>query len=136
MIRVERLAVSRPTYAFNPQTWRCNEHGQWFVDAVWFKRKSGVLTATMGTYHPFIQPFRDQPTDGRYESWIAAANDNRYGGTHLASWDGDTLLCSDPRVRTEVALARIPFLGAMLNGFPNVPAGFDGWWTFPKGGGR
>lgn len=133
MIRAEKLAVSRPAYAFDPTTWVSNEHGQWFVDAVWFKRKGGVLVATMGTYHPFIQPYRDQPTDGRYDSWIAAANDNRYGGTHIASWDGQALLCSDPRVTPEAAATRIAFLDAMLGSFPHVPPGFDGWWTFPKG---
>ncbi len=133
MIRTERrLVVSRPAYAFDPSTWHSNEHGQWFVDAVWFKRKHGVLVATMGVYHPFVQPFRDQPTDGRYESWIGAANDNRYGGDHVASWDGDALLCSDPRITPEASAARIAFLDVMLTGFPNVPPGFDGWYIFPK----
>jgi hypothetical protein len=137
MIRAIRLAVSRPMYAFNPSTWRPHPAGSWFVvDAVWFRRKNGRTLAAMGTYHPMVMRRDQEPADGTYESWIGAADDNRYGGNHLASWDGAALLCTDPpAVPPEVAAERTAFLDAMLKGYPDPPPGHDGWWTFPRGGG-
>ena len=131
MIRAAKLAVSRPMYAFKPDTWRPAYVG-FEVDAVWFRRKKGQLVASLGTYHPMVLRQDQQPTDGTYESWIAAANDNRYGGGHVASWDGQALLCSDQPVSPEVTAKRIAFLDAMLKGFPAPPASFDGWWTFER----
>lgn len=133
MIRAERLVVSRPMYAFKPETWRPAIGGIGFeLEAVWFKRTKGVLSAVAGTYHPFVTPFGDEPTDGTYESWIAAANDNRYGGRWAATWDGKGLKCFSQPVTPDTAAKWIEFLDAMLKGYPNPPAGWDGWWTFPK----
>lgn len=133
MIRAARLAPSRPMYAFNPDTWKPTTYGVGFqVDAVWFRRKNGKLLASMGTYHPMVGRRDLQPTDGLCASWIAAADDNRYGGSHLASWDGSALLCSDQPVAPDVAAERVVFLDAMLRGYPEVPSGHDGWWTFQK----
>lgn len=136
MIRATRLAVSRPTYAFRPETWRADPAGSRFVvDAVWFRRKDGRTLAAMGEYHPMVMLRDAEPTDGMYGSWIAAADDNRYGGDHHASWDGTALLCTDmPAITPKVAAERTAFLTAMLDGFPDPPPGYDGWWTFPRGG--
>lgn len=133
MIRAARLAASRPMYAFDPATWNLTPYGP-VVRAVWFKRKKGRLVASMGVYHPMVERRDQRPTDGTYEAWIAAADDNRYGGAHTASWDGTALLNSDQPVSPEVAAERVAFLDAMLKGYPGVPAGFDGWWTFPREG--
>lgn len=137
MIRARRLAPSRPMYAFDPATWRLPLGLSWHtVDAVWFKRKRGALVAVMGTYDPHVMRRDDEPADDSYEAWIAAADDNRYGGSHLSSWDGVALLTTDPpRIPPEVAAERTAFLDLVLKGFPNPPAGYDGWWTFPKGSG-
>lgn len=133
MIRATRLAPSRPMYAFDPTTWRPASYGGFEVDAVWFKRKAGRLVAVMGTYHPMVLGHGADPTDGRYESWIGAADDNRYGGNHLSSWDGEALLTTDPpRITPEEAAERTAFLARVLAAHPNPPAGYDGWWTFPR----
>ncbi len=137
MIRAPRLAVSRPMYAFRPESWRRAGGYGYEVDAVWFRRKNGRTLAAMGTYHPMVTPLADEPDGDDYASWIAAANDNRYGGSHDASWDGEALLCTDlSAVSPEVAAERTEFLAAMLAGFPDPPPGFDGWFTFPRGGAR
>lgn len=133
MIRAPKLVPSRPMYAFNPATWRKASYGGFEVDAVWFKRKRGVIVATMGTYHPFVCGHgAEEPDSGEYLPWIEAANDNRYGGSWLAKWDGTGLLCYDPPVSPDVAAERIKFLTAVLAGFPDPPADLDGWWTFPR----
>lgn len=154
MIRAARLAVSRPMYAFDPSTWRVHrfdlaQYRTWAGDrpasyadgqptggtvrAVWFRRKRGQTVATMGTYNTHVMRSDDYPASGDYASWVAAADDNRYGGGHEATWDGRVLLNTDPpAVTPEVAAARIEFLDAMLRGFPDPPPGFDGWWTFER----
>lgn len=77
-----------------------------------------------------------RPVDCGYEAWIAAADDNRYGGSWYASYwdqgDGGRLAHSDHGVTAAEAERRRIFLAAMLAGFPEVPAGWDGWWTFPR----
>jgi hypothetical protein len=140
VIRADRLAPSRPMYAFNPATWAKDTWGNGFnVAAVWFKRKSGVLTAFMGDYRPMVIRRDRQPAGDTYEVWITAADDNRYGGSWLASWNGTGLLSYDQPVTPDETAKRVKFLDAMLRGYPAPPAGFDGWWTFPrpaKGAGR
>lgn len=138
MIRADHLVVSRPMYAFDPSTCEARAYGGVLVGVVvraaWFRRKKGLLVATVGTYHPMVLRRDQWPTDGTYEAWIAAADDNRYGGSHIASWDGEALLNSDQPVTQGVAAVRVRFLDAMLRGFPEPPAGFDGWWTFARTG--
>jgi hypothetical protein len=131
MIRAPRLVVSRPMYAFKPDTWRTGVYVRQ-VDAVWFKRKGGRLVAVMGRYSPMVT-YGVTPDSYGYADWIAAADDNRYGGHHIASWDGTALLCTDPpAVDPETSARYIQFLDQMLRGFPDVPAGYDGWFTFPR----
>jgi len=139
MIRAPKLVVSRSMYAFDPTPLRLPTerypNGNWSGSAefraVWFKRKRGALVAVMGTYHP-MSSVDSLPAESTYEQWVAAANDNRYGGYHEASWDGTALLGTGERVTPDVAARQVEFLTAMLAGFPNVPAGFDGWWAFEK----
>jgi hypothetical protein len=133
VIRADHLVVSRPAYAFDPATFEMTNHGWPRVRAAWFKRKNGRLVATLGVYSPMcLRSARGSARDS-YAAWIKAADDNRYGGSHLASWDGAALLNSDQPVSPAIAAERLAFLDAMLRGFPEPPAGFDGWWTFPRG---
>lgn len=133
MIRVTRLVVSKPMYALKPDTWRPSGiPGIYQVDAVWFKRKRGKLVATMGTYQPMVLRRDQQPAGDTYEEWIAAADDNRYGGDWTAVWDGEGLMCARQPVSAAMTHERSSFLDAVLKGFPNVPDGYDGWWTFDR----
>jgi len=131
VIRADKLLVSRPMYAFNPATWQPASVG-YVVNAVWFRRKRGVLVASMGHYHPYVTIPHMRPASDSYAAWITAADDNRYGGKHVASWDGQALLCTDQPVTPEAAEKRIAWLDEVLRGFPDPPAGWDGWWTFPR----
>lgn len=134
MIRAPRLAVSRPMYAFDPTTWTATAGGYGFqVAAVWFKRRSGVLLATVGFYHPMVERRDQQPTDGQYATWVAAADDNRYGGAWSARSNGEITWFAEQEYRTgeETDRAR-ELLAAALAAYPEVPGGYDGWWTFPR----
>jgi hypothetical protein len=130
-------------YAFRPDTFTnlgdYLEGGHRRLEAVWFRRRKGMLTATMGTYDLWLRWGRtgdDPPPPDTYDAWVARHTDNRYGGNHHASWDGVALLCTDSRVPPRVAAERIEFLTAMLAGYPDPPPGFDGWWTLSKAGTR
>jgi hypothetical protein len=129
MIRAERLAVSRPMYAFAPETFSVRDRT---VQAVWFRRKKGVLVASTGSYHFFAPGLAEGAYPASYLGWVELHTDNRYGATHLASWDGVALLNSDQPVTPEEASRRVAFLAGMVAGFPQVPTGFDGWWAFPR----
>lgn len=136
MIQTAKLVVSKPHYAFKPDTWR--PYADWYtVDAIWFKRRrvgawrtGDIRTiATMGTYQPMVLDRKRQPADGRYESWINTADDNRYGGDHQASWDGERFLGS---TNPEEAASQLAFLKTMLTNYPSISAGYDGWYTFER----
>ena len=131
MIRAHRLAVSRPMYAFDPTTWRASGSHGFEVDAVWFKRKNGILAATQGVYHPMVLRRDAQPADDTYATWIAAADDNRYGGKWIAQWDGTGLRVYATPVSPETADGYIRFLSSVLEGHPAPPAGYDGWYEIP-----
>jgi hypothetical protein len=154
MIRAPKLAVSRPMYAFDPATWQVNRfdlaaYRRWAGDrptaledgqptggevrAAWFRRKNGRTLAAMGVYRPRVMHHDRDPRADTYLAWIEAADDNRYGASHWSSWDGETLLTTDPpRLAPAVAAERIAFLDAMLCGFPGPPDRYDGWWTVPR----
>lgn len=129
MIRATKLAVSRPMYAFDPNTFDPERRS---VAAAWFRRKNGVLVASMGLYHFFAPGLPEAQYPDTYQGWVDLHVDNRYGGTHLASWYGMAILNSDQPVSEEESARRVEFLRGMLDGFPAVPAGFDGWWAFPR----
>jgi len=140
VIRAPKLVVSRPMYAFDPEPIKLPTerypHGPWKSSAVfraaWFRRKKGVLVASMGTYHPMVRNRADEPAESTYTAWVLAADDNRYGGYHEASWDGEALLGTGERVTPEVAAQQVEFLAAMLAGYPEPPKEYDGWWAFER----
>lgn len=143
MIRAPKLLVSRPMYAFKPDTFRGKDYrfgGGRVLDAVWFRRKKGVLNAVMGAYSLSVgwgKPgdHLSAPPENTYDAWVALHSDNRYGGEHWSSWDGTALLTTDPpALAPDIVQERTEFLSTMLAGFPHPPAGFDGWWTFPREG--
>jgi hypothetical protein len=115
-------------YAFWPESFRGTSRYSRKVDAVWFKRKNGLLTAAMGTYGLFFVGVGTEPTDDTYEGWVVAHEDNRYGPSCRARWNG-TKFWSTSEGPVENG-ARLDFLTGMLAGFPDPPAGWDGWWTF------
>jgi len=136
VIRVTRLVVSRPTYAFDPGTWFVDDaHCVRRVNAVWFKRRNGVLLATAGHYYPMVVRVDDKPAAHTYQAWIDAADDNRYGGAWTARSNGEITWFAEQEYRTgdETRRAR-ELLAAALAAYPNPPAGYDGWYGFPQKG--
>jgi hypothetical protein len=95
------------------------------VQAAWFRRKSGVLTAHFGH---LWNSSSTRPAD--LMDWIKNAWDGRYGGDCRARWDGENLWA--PEASWGQMVDYQDLLRPMLEKFPKVPAGFDGWWTYKR----
>lgn len=122
MIRAEKFRVSRPLYAVDLDSYRLTETGRSDINAAWFRRRKGVTVACVGRVWNYLQP-RPQTA----QEFLAAHDDNRYGGDCLARWDGSNLWClADEAQRREYFRVLLP----MLDAYPAVPLGFDGWWGF------
>jgi hypothetical protein len=138
MIKEDRFMISRRPYAVKLGTYKTESRRMWVmgkdsssiyhrsrIDAVWFRRRKGVTVAcaghlSTGTDGPVSDPVR----------FLQGYTDGRYGGTCSARWDGERLWL-DPSI-----LHVNPYLGIlrpMLKAFPDVPDGYDGWWTFHGG---
>lgn len=144
MIREEKFLISRAPYAVDLDSlsvvmnygakhvaggWVEDRTKQFYrctISAAWFRRKSGVLSAHVGTLHGV----RTTEPAGCIEV-LSRFTDGRYGGDCKARWDGDSLWA--PESTWEQMREYEAFLRPMLENFPEAPAGFDGWWTFKDG---
>jgi hypothetical protein len=119
---VQKFAVSRPLYAVDLESYRLSEQGGSYINAVWFRRRKGVTAACAGQLWNYIRP-RPQTA----AEFLAEHTDNRYGGDCMARWDGSNCWSTvDEAQRAEF----LRVLKPMLEAYPAVPEGFDGWWGF------
>ena len=122
MIRAEKFRVSRPLYAVDLASYTLTEEGRSDISAVWFRRRKGVTVACAGRVWNYLRP-RPQTA----AEFLAAHDDNRYGGDCMARWDGTNLWCVlDEADRARYKALLVPVLAAC----PDVPEGYDGWWGF------
>lgn len=92
------------------------------VHAVWFRRKRGNIVACTGYLWDHLNP---GPTS--VAEFLARSTDGRYGGTCEGRWDGRNYWgAQDAKIIGE----HLTFLSAMLNNFPEVPPGYEGWYTY------
>lgn len=93
------------------------------VDAVWFRRRSGITVACIGT----LWDSQDyEPTTAT--QFLERHTDGRYGGAASGRWDGFGYWGDRSSLDTQEA--HLVILRPMLEQHPAVPAGYDGWWTF------
>lgn len=96
--------------------------------AVWYRRKQGVTYACLGTLklwsHNLTRLLND-PTDPAQV--LSAELDSRYGGDPDGRWDGEQYWGAQRPGLIEEHLA---VLRPMLDAYPAVPAGYEGWWRF------
>lgn len=130
MIREEKFVISHAPYAvkldnLDRETYhdQVQVHYRYSIEAAWFRRHGGITVACLGYLRTSKQeafteaaPVLEHMTDGRY------------GGDCKARWDGNNLWA--PESTWEQMKTYEDFLRPMLENFPEVPAGFDGWWTF------
>jgi len=72
--------------------------------------------------------YLDAPVDVSDPVAVLSADlDGRYGGTTHARWDG-VRYWGDEDVKEMQRFLGV--LKPMLDAYPEVPAGYDGWWRF------
>jgi hypothetical protein len=140
VIREDKFLISKRPYAIKLDSLIAHQHRrQWKseppegasegtywhcqIDAAWFRRRRGVTVAVLGT----LWDYQDtQPADA--EAFLLAHDDGRYGGSADARWDGSSLWSAGLTLDNEQLCLKI--LQPMLENFPAIPPGYDGWWRF------
>lgn len=118
-----RYVASHRPYAVDLSTLRVTDYGAHRIEALWFRRRKGMLAAVIGEIWDHQTPAPATAID-----FLHGHADGRYGGRGLARWDGETLWA--PNQPYELAQARQKILATALTYFPRVPARWDAWWTF------
>jgi hypothetical protein len=126
VIRAEKFLISRPLYAVDLGGYERHDEGGTYLTwpAVWYRRKSGVTAACAGVLWD-VQ--RTPPADSL--AALAAHEDGRYGGRCRARWDGKRYWF-DPALTPEQTREYEALLAPMLAAYPEIPAGFEGWYGF------
>lgn len=125
MIRTERFRLSDRPYAVDLSSLTVNTYGCHQVDAMWFRRRRGVTVACAGDLHTGLYG-EPAPVDAR--DFLTRYTDGRHGGHAAARWDGNNLWA--PEMSKDEQDRYYELLKPMLDAYPEVPYGFDGWWTF------
>ena len=130
MIRETAFRISRRPYAVDMASLRIEERegykGRAYyagtVRAVWFRRRHGITMACTG----ILWDTQDNcPADAA--AFLTAHTDGRYGGDCKGRWDGTRYWGAQ---EPDVIERHLDLLRPMLEHFPEVPPGFDGWWRF------
>lgn len=127
MIREDRFVISRRPYAVDLSSLTVGEPSVlgWCssrVNAVWFRRRAGVTVACVGNLRDSLYPAPKTAIE-----CVERFDDGRYGGECEGRWDGERYWGAQ---RPDVIEAHLALLKPMLANFPEIPAGFDGWWRF------
>ena len=131
MIRETRFLISRRPYAVDltslrggmkeaTETTRAYYQGR--ITAVWFRRRQGRTVACIGT----LWDLQDTAPVNAVE-FLERHTDGRYGGDCDGRWDGERYWgAQEPDVIQE----HLALLRPMLEAYPAIPDGYDGWWRF------
>lgn len=126
MIRDEEFTLSRRPYAVDLSSLRVeagDSPSAWcYVRAVWYRRKDGVLRACTGNLHGLMDPRPSGAAD-----FIARYDHDSWGGHCEGRWDGTRYWGAQ---EPDVIERHLALLRPMLEGFPVIPDGYDGWWRF------
>ncbi|MFC6081020.1 hypothetical protein [Sphaerisporangium aureirubrum] len=132
MIRDPRFLISQRPYAVDLTSLRFTLReampgsGRVFydcrIDAVWFRRRKGTTVACIGTLWDLQD---DRPADA--VQFLERHADGRYGGDCDGRWDGQRYWGAQ---EPDVIERHLALLRPMLDGYPAIPDGYDGWWRF------
>lgn len=130
VIRESKFLISKRPYAVDltgmvvkTRTLRGRPYHQVTIPAVWFRRRRGVTVACIGEFWDgFVDP---KPVD--VPATLTRMADGRYGGNCYGRWDGQGYWGVEPPA--EVA-EHLDVLRPMLENYPAVPEGYDGWWRY------
>jgi hypothetical protein len=130
VIRMSRFVLSARPYAIDLSSLKVVWPGEGHLenrvtfDAVWFRGPKTAPKACIGQLREYISLGADQDP----ERVLSCMDDGRYGGECLGRWNGTGYWGTQ---EPERAAEHMAILRPMLENFPAIPRGYDGWWTFP-----
>ena len=138
MIKMPKFLISKGPYAIDLNSFEAKWHeftwegepppgapkGTWYctVHGVWFRRRRQETVACIGY---LWKSFTDAPTSAL--EFLERHVDGRYGGNTCGRWDGQEYWGDGNLV---IQQQYLEVLRPMLANYPDVPAGYDGWWRF------
>jgi hypothetical protein len=127
MIREDRFLISRRLYAVDLSSMTVGAPSAlgWCsvrINAAWFRRRRGVTVACVGNLRESLRPAPKTAAE-----FVERAADGRWGGHCEGRWDGENYWGAQ---KPDVIEQHLALLKPMLANYPNIPAGFDGWWRF------
>lgn len=135
MFKIDKFLISKSLYAIRmdslevelrpcPEGFNGIDIWHWTMDAVWFRRRKGTTVACTGQ----LWNYQETEPASAAEA-LAAATDGRHGADCKARWDGHSIWVLPPQAPDDsdrfTALLR-----PMLDRYPEIPSGFDGWWKY------
>lgn len=134
MERTDRFLISQKPFAVDLSTLMGGQHERGDriafsgrVDAVWFRRKNNTTRACIGTLKLWSHWLPDRLDLNDPQAILAADLDGRYGGDCHGRWDGERYWGAQ---EPEIIQEHLAKLRPMLEAFPSIPDGYDGWWRF------
>jgi len=145
-----RFLASKKLYAFDLNSFKAWElpnltadgYKMWSysIQAVWFaKRNNGLRAAFFGaigdtsTARPTADP-SIPTTEWTRDEFFAHYKGARYGASPYGCWDGQAPWWGKDEYRNDFQAQQlaIPKLQDMLNHFPDIPTGYDGWYALTE----
>ncbi|MFF6903530.1 hypothetical protein [Streptomyces hydrogenans] len=136
MHRTDRFLISQKPFAIDLSTVTGTQHPRGdrhafsgTCRALWFRRQNGRTRACIGSLGLW-QHYLPEPLDLTDPTAILSADlDGRYGGDCDGRWDGERYWgAQEPDVMEQ----HLAILRPMLAAYPDLPDGYDGWWTFQE----
>lgn len=133
------FASSKNLYALEPASFEAVEleqthdgYDMWMytINAMWFRRRSSLTQAMFGTLREYSTARPNESTGAR---WRLADFIKHYrahgGGTPLGRWNGQAPWFGG-EIATDYARQQVllPKLQEALANYPEVPAGYVGWY--------
>jgi len=140
MNRDTQFLISRKQFAVDLSSITGDQHERGdlftysgYVSAVWYRRQGGVTRACIGNLHLWSHYLPrlldlDDPNDV-----LTADLDGRYGGDCHGRWDGENYWGAQ---QPDVMEQHLAVLRPMLDQYPLIPDGYEGWWTYQAARGR
>lgn len=112
------------------------EYWRLSINAIWFRGKVAAPEACFGTlrWSTGLDPmFGHVCVEDAARVAVSVHDDGRYGGDCIAKLRSDGTLWTSDQLAVTSTIGFERRLTPVLQGFPSVPDGYDGWWSFVDG---
>jgi hypothetical protein len=133
MIKVDKFRFSYRPYAVDLDSLYVRSRGVTHdgrdmfsvaLHAVWFRGPKTAPKACIGRLWDYMTG--EAPATA--VEALQRMDDGRYGGSCQGRWNGVGYWGAES---PDLAAEHMAILRPMLENFPEIPPGYDGWWTYP-----